>query len=189
MIQEIKELVEETCKKETNYFGYRAWKEHILPVVKFSKILAGKLNADKEIVEVAALLHDYSSVLNKDLYLEHHIHSAKLAEDILKKYSYSEERVERVKQCIISHRASKNIPKETVEAQIIADADSLAHFDNIGSMLYLAFVIHKMDSEKGTKWVLDKLERDWNRLTLSESKKIIEEKYKSIKVALEISGP
>lgn len=188
MIQEIKELVKETCKKETNYFGYRAWKEHILPVVKFSKILADKLNADKEIVEIAALLHDYSSVLNKDLYSEHHIHSAKLAEDILKKYNYPKERIKKVKQCIVSHRASKNIPKETLEAQIIADADSLAHFDNIGSMLYLAFVIHKMSSDKGTRWVLDKLERDWRRLTLSESKEIIEEKYKSIKAALEING-
>jgi uncharacterized protein len=157
MIQEIKELVEKTCKKETNYFGYRAWKEHILPVVKFSKILADKLNADKEVVEIAALLHDYSSILNKDLYPDHHIHSAKLAEDILRKYSYPKERIKKVKQCIISHRASKNVPKETIEAQIVADADSLAHFDNLGSMLYLAFVVHKMSSDKGTKWVLDKL--------------------------------
>ena len=188
MIQEIKELVEEACKKKTNYFGYRMWKEHILPVVKFSKILADKLNADKEIVEIAALLHDYSSVLNKDFYPKHHIHSAELAENILKKYDYSEEKIEKVKQCIISHRASKNIPKETIEAQIVADADALAHFNDLGSMLYLAFVIHKMSNDEGTNWVLDKLERDWNRLSLLESKKIIEEKCKSIKTALEING-
>lgn len=188
MIEEIKEIVKEACKKETNYFGYRAWKEHILPVVRFSKILADKLNADKEIVEVAALLHDYSSVLNKDFYPEHHIHSARLAEDILKKYNYPQEKIEEVKRCIVSHRASKNIPKETVEAQIIADADSLAHFDNIGSVLYLAFVIHKMSSDKGTKWVLSKLERDWNRLSFLESREIIQEKYRSTRTALENSN-
>ena len=39
----------------------------------------------------------------------------------------------------------------------------------IHSLLYLAFVKHKMGVDEGTKWVLGKLERDWNRLTLPEA--------------------
>ena len=92
IIKEIEKTVEEACKKESNYFGYRAWTYHIFSAAKFAKILAEKLDADKEIVEIAALLHDYASVLNKELYQEHHIHGARLAEEILQKYNYPQEK-------------------------------------------------------------------------------------------------
>jgi len=183
MIEEIKKLVEEACKKDTNHFGYGAWSHHISSVVKYAKLLAKKLGANEEICEIAALLHDYASVVNKDWYPEHHLHSARLAEEILSEHSYPKEKIERVKHCIISHRASKNIPQETIEAKIVASADSMAHFDNVHSLLYLAFVTHKMDIEQGTKWVLDKLERGWNKL-IPEAKEIIKEKNNAIKLIL-----
>jgi len=183
MIEEIKKLVEEACKKDTNYFGYSAWSHHISPVVKYAKLLAKKLDADEEICEIAALLHDYASVVNKDWYPEHHVHSARLAEEILLKHNYPKEKIEAVKHCIMSHRASKNIPQETMEAKIVASADSMAHFDNVHSLLYLAFTVHKMDIEQGTKWVLDKLARSWNKL-IPDAKEIIKEKYDAIKLAL-----
>ncbi len=183
MIKEIERLVKEACEKDTNYFGYGAWSHHISSVVKYAKILAKKLKADEEICEIAALLHDYSSVVNKDWYPEHNHHSAVLAEEILLKYDYPEEKIQAVKHCIISHRASKNIPQKTLEAKIIASADSLAHFDNVHSLLYLAFTVHKMEIDEGTKWVLEKLKRSWSKL-IPEAKEIIEEKYKAIKLAL-----
>jgi uncharacterized protein len=74
IIEEIRVLVENACKKETNYFGYGVWAHHILPVVIHAKILARKLHADEEIVEIAALLHDYASVKNRAWIPEHHIH-------------------------------------------------------------------------------------------------------------------
>ena len=183
MIEEIKELVEKACKKDTNHFGYGVWSHHISSVVKYAKLLAKKLNADEEICEISALLHDYASVINKDWYPEHHIHSARLAEEILSRYNYPKEKIESIKHCIISHRASKNIPQETLEAKIVASADSMAHFDNVHSLLYLAFVVHKKEIDEGTKWVLDKLERSWNKL-IPEAKEIIREKYDAIKLAL-----
>ena len=183
IIEEIRKLVEDACKKESNYFGYGAWSHHISKVVKYSKLLARKLNADEEICEIAALLHDYASVVNKDWYPEHHIYSAKLAEEILLKYNYPKEKLEVVKHCILSHRASKNIPQETLEAKIVASADSMAHFDNVNSLLYLAFVIHKKNIEDGTKWVLNKLERSYKKM-IPEARKIIKEKYEAIKLVL-----
>jgi len=52
--------------------------------VKWAKTLARKLNADEEIVEIAALLHDYASIVNINNYSDHHIRGAELAEEILK---------------------------------------------------------------------------------------------------------
>jgi hypothetical protein len=42
-IKKIEALVENTCKQETNYFGYDVWKYHILLVVKYSKLMARKI--------------------------------------------------------------------------------------------------------------------------------------------------
>ncbi len=183
LIENIRRVVEEACKKETNYFGYGAWSHHIVSVVKYAKILAKKLGADEEVCEIAALLHDYASVLNKNWYPEHHIHSARLAEEILSKYNYPKEKIEAVKHCILSHRGSKEFARKTLEAKVLASADSMAHFDNVHSLLYLAFVRHKMAIDEGTQWVLSKLEQSWRKL-MPEAREMIKEKYEAIKLSL-----
>ena len=45
------------CKKPTNKFGMGCY-HHIKAVVKNGEVLAEKYNADKEIVMIAAWLHD-----------------------------------------------------------------------------------------------------------------------------------
>lgn len=183
MLNEIAKIVESACKKETNYFGYGAWEHHILHVVKYAKIIARKINADEEVVEIAALLHDYASVLSYDMYEDHHIHGARLAEDILKKYNYPDEKIEQIKHCILSHRGSKQIKKLSNEALCIADADSMAHFDAIPSLFYLAFLSHKMGINEARGWLMGKLERSWNKLS-PEAKELIKDKYEASKLLL-----
>ncbi len=183
MIQEIAKIVEDTCKKETNYFGYGAWTHHILPVVKYAKLMAEKLEADQEIVEIAALLHDYASVKDRKLYEEHHIHGAKLAEEILKKFNYPSDKIEQVKHCILSHRGSKTVQKLTKEALCVADADSMAHFDSISSLFYMAFFSHKMSIDEANTWLKQKLERSWNKLS-PPAKEIIKDKHEASRLLL-----
>lgn len=183
MIQEIANIVEDACKQETNYFGYGAWTHHILHVVKYAKLMAEKLNADQEIVEIAALLHDYASVKDYNLYEEHHVHGAELAEQILIKYDYPQDRIKQVKHCILSHRGSKIAQKITKEAICVADADSMAHFDSISSLFYLAFFSHKMNIDQADNWLAGKLERSWNKLS-PEAKEIIKDKYKASRLLI-----
>ncbi len=182
-IDEFKKLVENTCKKKSNYFGYAAWTYHINTVIKFAKILSNKLKADNDICEIAAIFHDYASVKDKKLYPQHHIHSARLAEEILRQYNFPEDKIKKIKHCIYAHRGSKNIKKESLEAQIVASADSMSHFKHLDSLLYLSYAVHKMDIATGKKWVLDKLQRSYRKL-MPEAKQIIEEKYIAIKKAL-----
>ncbi|MEN7982657.1 MAG: HD domain-containing protein [Nanoarchaeota archaeon] len=183
MINSIARLVEDACKKETNYFGYGIWKYHILGVVKYAKMMAEKLNADVEIVEVASLLHDYASIINHDFYEDHHIYGAIEAEKILKKFDYSQNKIELVKDCIISHRGSKIKSQKSVETLCVADADGMSHFDSISSLFYLAFFSHKMDIGKANDWLIGKLNRSWNKLSL-EGKEIIQSKYDSAMILL-----
>jgi len=183
MIKEISKIVEKACKDKANYFGYGAWTHHILPVVKYAKLMAKKLDADEEVVEIAALLHDYASVKDRKLYEKHHIHGAKLAEVILKKYGYPPQKIGEVKQCILSHRGSRIAKKLTNEAICVADADSMAHFDSVSSLFYLAFFSHKMNIDEANDWIAKKLERSWKKLSPA-AKEIIKDKHKACKLAL-----
>lgn len=183
-VKDISTLVEDTCRSENNICGYGAWTYHIKSVIKYSKLLAEKLNADIEICELSAILHDYASVKDyNNLYKEHHIHSAQLAEEILTQLGYPNEKIQRIKHCIIAHRGSKDIPRETIEAEVIATADAMAHFDNVHSLLQLAYVTHKLDTGEGAQWVLNKLGRSWNKL-MPEAKKMVKDKYNAAKVLL-----
>lgn len=183
ILKQIRIIVENTCKAKTNYYGYGIWTHHIRHVVTYAKQLADGTGADKEIVEIAALLHDYASVKDKKIYKDHHIHGAKLAEEILKKYKCPKEKIEKVKECILSHRASKKRKRLTKEARCIADADAMAHFNAIASLFYLAFKSHKMEIDEANEWLMKKLEQGWKKLSPA-AKKIIKDKYKASKILL-----
>ena len=183
VIEEIRKLVEEVCKRDSNLFGDEIWAYHILSVAKYAKLLARKLNADEEIVEIAALLHDYAGIKHAGKYENHHLLGAEEAEKILKRFNYSKEKIEKVKHCIYAHRGSKPVKRETMEAECVASADAMAHFDNIPSLLYFAFIRLKMNLEEGTKFVRNKLERSWSKL-IPEAKEIIKEKYEASKSIL-----
>lgn len=81
MIGEIERIVEDACKSDSNAFGYGIWSHHIVYVVKYAKQLAEKLSADSEIVEIAALLHDYAGIKDSTMAEEHHIHGASEIKD------------------------------------------------------------------------------------------------------------
>jgi len=102
-----------------------------------------------------------------------------LADKILKKNKYPQSKINKIKDCIISHRGSINIKKITIEEQIVASADSMSHFDQVESLLFLAYTIHKLDIDEGRDWVIQKLDRSWHKL-IPEAKKIIAPKRQHI---------
>jgi len=183
LIQTISDIVEEESKKDTNVFGYEGWTYHVTTVVKYAKLLAEKLGADKEIVEIAALLHDYAGVKDSSMYKEHHLYGAIEAEKILKGFNYPEERINRIKECIIQHRGSVPLERTTKESICIASADAMAHIDQVPSLLHLVYFKRKMDVTEGANWVSEKLKRSWNKLC-PEAKEIIKDKYESAKIVL-----
>jgi len=181
--QQIRAIVEEACKKETNIFGYGIWTHHIVYVVQYGKLLAEQLGADAEIVELAALLHDYASIKDKSLYGNHHLHGPLEAERILRELDYPEGKIRAVKQCIASHRASIDAERVTLEAVCLASADAMAHIDQVPSLLYLAFARFGMSIDEGTAWVREKLARSWQKLC-PEAQAMMKDRYEAAQVLL-----
>ena len=183
----IAKIVERDSKKKSNYFGYSAWTHHIKVVADLSVKLAKKVKADCEIVELAAYLHDYSAIIDaKKFYPEHHLHSARLAEDILKKLNYPKNRIDLVKHCILTHRGSVVRKRETIEAECLASADAMSHITELADMMYLAYGVHKMKTVEGAKFVLGKMERSWNKL-MPEAKAMIRNDYRVARKILKCS--
>jgi len=171
------------CIKPTNKFGIGCY-YHIEAVVKNAEMLAEKYNADKEVVMIAAWLHDIASVTDYALYKEHHIHGAEMAYEILSNLSYEESKILMVQNCIRNHRGSVYSDKKCIEELCVADADAISHFDSVPSLLYLAYVERKMSIKEGTDFVKGKLERSYCKLS-EESKEFYKEKYCQVMSILE----
>ena len=108
---------------------YNFWEEHIKYVVQEALFLAEIYDADIEIVELAALLHDVALIAKIGTRKDHHTTGAEIAESMLSKYNYPKEKTDKIKKCISNHRSSKNATN--IEDICVADADILARFDNI----------------------------------------------------------
>ena len=83
----------------------------------------------------------------------------------------------RVLKCIYNHRSSKNA--ESIEEICVADADILAHFDNIPMLFNSAFVKHKVNLNEVKEWMKNAFEKDYNDLS-DNTKEIFRKKYELI---------
>ncbi len=176
MLNRIARLVEEACSKPANLWGYGIWTHHITRVVEVARRLAPHFRADVEIVEIAALLHDYASLTDPALYPEHHLHSPLDAERILRSMDYPAERTRAVMDCIRAHRGSVPGARTSPEAECLASADAITHIEQVPSLLYLAFVQHRMGIDDGTAWVRAKLQRSWAKIS-PEIRETVRERY------------
>jgi uncharacterized protein len=180
MIKDIERIVEDACKSDSNKYGYGIWSHHIVYVVKYAKLLAEKLDADPEIVEIAALLHDYAGIKDSSMTKEHHIHGAVEADRILTEFGYPKDKIKLVKDCIFSHRGSVPMERMTPEAECIASADAMTHVLQVPSLLHLAYVNHNLGIDEGKAWVLNKIERSMKKLC-PEAREMIHEHYLKVK--------
>ena len=130
--------VERACAAPENSFGYGIWTHHIVTVADFGRALSERLGADAEIVELAALLHNYAGIRDVALAPEHHHHGAAEARQLLGAFGYPAARREHVAACILTHRASQGLAPQTLEARCLASADAMAHIAQVPSLLHLA---------------------------------------------------
>ena len=165
IINEIYNEVKNRCMLPTNAYGIGAWDHHIELVYQIAIETYNEYGADYEIVALAALLHDIASVTNKDFTEKHHIIGAEIAENLLKKYNLDSQKIEHIKKCILNHRGSIVMKKTTPEEICIADSDAMAHFYSIPSLLRMVYVEKGMSIDDGADFVLQKLERSYNKLS------------------------
>lgn len=155
---------------------YNFWEQHIKLVVKEALILAEEYGADKEIVELGALLHDIALVLRIGTRQEHHTNSALIADKLLTEYGYPDDRKARVLGCVLHHRSSHYA--ENIEELCVADADIISHYDNIPMCFGVAFKYNKINTESVDEWI-KYFEHDFNDLS-ERTKQTFKPRYDNI---------
>lgn len=101
--------------------------EHVQRVYRMAERLAEIEGADMDIVRAAALLHDAKGSSPEDgaARMRHQGASAAFAGKTLKAEGWSPERIEAVQHCVRAHRYRSTETPETIEAQVVFDADKL----------------------------------------------------------------
>jgi len=181
IVEQVRKFVKEECKKPTANYP-TAYKYHFVQMHRYAKKLAEKLNADAEVVEIAAWLHDIGSVIYQRK--DHHLTGAEIAEKKLRELNYPEEKIKLVKKCILNHRGSMNNHRESIEEQIIAEADAISAFDFVEGLFSAAFVTEKLSREEARKSVRTKLQNKWNQLKFPESRELIKPRYDAFMLLL-----
>jgi len=125
---EILEIVEDklTCSAHNLDHVFRVYKLCVL-IAKYEK------DVDMEILIPSALLHDIARVeesKDKSGKVDHAILGSEIADGILRKLEYEEEKIQKIKHCIIAHRFRTGNEPNSIEAKILFDSDKL---DAIGA--------------------------------------------------------
>lgn len=183
IIEKVRKFVESECKKPTSKYGHDPYPFHFVPVVRYADELAKELGGDREVISIAAWLHDIGSIIHgrKD----HHLSGAKIAEEKLRELNYPEEKIALVKKCILNHRGSHNNGQETIEEKILVEADTMSAFDNMSGIFKAAYVYEDYVTQKEAgDAVRKKLENKWKQLHFKKSKEVIRPKYEAAMLLL-----
>jgi predicted metal-dependent HD superfamily phosphohydrolase len=145
--------------------------EHVIEVERWvNRIMKKYPSADKEVILLSVWLHDVS-YYSGDKSADHAIKSEKMAKRFLFKEKCPPEKIEKVCHCVRAHR-NKDVTPNTIEAKILACADSASHMTWITYMDMLC----RNDVDK----IYGKIERDWRDIgLLPEIQKELLELYKS----------
>lgn len=126
--------IREIVEKELSCSAHNL--DHVLRVYNLCMFLSKyEENVDLEVLIPAVLLHDIARVKeskDKTGEIDHAILGSEMAEEILRNLEYEEDKIEKIKHCIITHRFRTDNRPKTIEAKILFDADKLDAIGSIG---------------------------------------------------------
>jgi len=133
--------------------------QHVMLVEEWAlKILEYYPEADELVVLLSVWLHDIGAKNKKNQEI-HEIYSEKETRKFLGSLNLDEELIEKVAHCVRTHRCKEDALPESIEAKILAAADSASHLTDF---VYLQMRIDGVSKED----VKAKLERDLRDISM-----------------------
>jgi uncharacterized protein len=173
IIDKVKGLVEKECKSRSHFTEFFTC--HILPVVKFSEILAKKIGADEEIVIISAFLHDIAIIRGEGRKNHAHLGSED-ADLILRGLDYPKEKIKLICKCIMAHSSGDN---SLLEAKCLYWADMMAEITELPYLFAISFVRSNNNYEEAMEKVKEKVTENWSALP-DIVKELISPEYQAI---------
>jgi uncharacterized protein len=172
----IQEIVFSDCNKVENVFTPLYYNEHIMAVTKYSLEIAEYYQADREVVEIAAYLHDISAIRDISTVKTHATDSGIIAEEILKDLKYPEDFINKVVACINNHSTPIKATNGNIESMCLSNADVLSKLMNPAYWFFYVYSIKKFEYNKGIEWLKKEIINKWSMLD-DYARQIGNEKY------------
>ena len=184
----------------SNARGSHDW-DHTQRVYNLCMHIGRVEGADLETLEIAAYLHDVGRSYEDESKgaVCHAEKGAEIARNLLAEYPISDERRENIIHCIRSHRFSGNHQPESLEANVLFDADKLDAIGAVGiarAFLFAGEVGAKLhnpyiqpedtepysEEDTGHREYKLKLSRIRDRMLTAEGRRIAEERHAFMEV-------
>jgi uncharacterized protein len=179
----VREYVQKACQAPENAFGPQFFDQHVCVVADYAVRLAARLGADKETVEIASYLHDISAVLDLKTLPQHPQLSADAAVKFLGENGYPQERIQKVRQSILTHAAPVTAGKGTPEEMCVSNADAISQIVRPAFWCYFMFAIRKASFKDGYEWLRNRVEGNWTAM-IPEARDLITDEYQLAKKIL-----
>jgi HD superfamily phosphodiesterase len=169
-------LLEKVKRFAKHVYPAHMFRNHILPAVDIAGEFADTLDANKRNTQIAAYLHDIGRV-------PHPFHAAVgnyVSRVVLRWCGCPKKDIDEICYCIRVHEGKKGF--NTIEAEIVANADAVSQFENFLYMFSLYYSTHGKDIDKTKRWLKDKYQRDYtDKLTLNIAKERADAAYKGFR--------
>jgi len=180
----VREYVLKECGNSKNAFGAAFFDQHLLVVREYSGELAKVLNADAEIVELAAYLHDLAAIQDFAALPRHPVAGAEIARRVLEENGYPAERIDRVARCVMSHSSSVQMGAGLPEEVCLSNADAMSQITKPIYWLYYVFRVRQFEFSEGLDWLRRRVESNWAAL-IRPARDMIAKEYRRTKTLLE----
>ncbi|MFX1299410.1 MAG: HD domain-containing protein [Promethearchaeota archaeon] len=158
-------LVQEIEEFARNAFQVGKWDahsyEHTLRVRQLCMLIGRNENADLEVLEAAALLHDIGRPDEEVSGESHATVGANMAVTFLATTSFPPEKLPLVASAIRTHRFSENLTPDSLEGEILSDADKL---DAMGALGLARTIAESLMQQRGLLGTIEHLDRKLLRL-------------------------
>ena len=161
--------------------------DHVIRVTRWVKLISDELIAngekiDMEILNIAAYLHEVRKPYDEDKSSG----SESKVEEILKSIGYPENKIKMVLRVILQYSLENTVFLDTIEAQILHDADRLDEFGAIGIGRFLTmYGQQEMPIEGAILQYREEIAKIKPLLQTEIAKKFAEEKEKFVNVFFE----
>jgi len=154
--------------------------DHVLRVRDLALAIAEKVRepVDREVLELAALLHDIGRL---SVATNHAERSAEIARILLELAGYPHDKIDMVVKAILAHSYTSHVEALSIEAKILSDADKLDALGAIGIARVFAYSGEMGRSiEDSVQHFYSKILNLINTMYISEAKRIAHERHRFV---------
>lgn len=171
-LERIKGIIRDYMEKRTTH-DY----EHTLRVFQTASIIAIQENADLELVQVSALLHDIGRIIDEP----HNETGSEKARELLEALHYPKDRITQIEKIVLYHTFSSKDQLTTLEEKIIWDADKLDGLGAIG--ISRAFYMRGENNFpfNDFSWFKEDTTLRYTLLNTESAKKVAKQRYNYMK--------